>query len=580
MQEPIILTKSQLIASLKNCYDLLVHGKVLNTSNVGKGKSIMLSWTLKKMGVRNSLMFCTSSLVPSWENYKEKYDLPFLDIMSYESLRGIQLTRNEVELKHGLLIRRSDGSFTVTDYFKELVEDGLVICCDESQKFKTTCDIQKAVKAMCSYIHQRRHMSPTPEYLSGYYFNSTTPFDREKHLINFCYTSGVITHPELMSKDGNTMLGLGELYDYCLELDRVKTENIIGTEAQTYRNAENIAYKLCNEVFISTISSFTGKVYDVESVIEFLSENYDFDFDSILFNEDDEDLERGARQTIYNTYCKITNVGLQLLKLGNYMISPASMNSVQITAEMDETYAMIIDKEESPLRERMGITHGQITKHTVETYYNIVPMAKKFLETVQNSKIVIFLDYKESISVAARMLEEYGVMVITGDVDKSDRELMRLKFQEPNLDYRVKITMNQLSSVGVEYDDKDGNFPRAGFGIEGYNISNPVQCPGRLCRKNSASHSLFFYIKIDDDNNIDESVDRNIEEKSRIFRETLKNNGVIPPDCFVDLYYNSSTDFNSLLQNAGNPKYKSKTRELVSKSSIVIRRSTLGKDII
>lgn len=580
MAEEIVLEKNQLFVALKNCYDLHRYGKVLNTSNVGKGKSIMLSWVLKMMQVRNAIMICTSSLVPTWEDYKEKYDLPFVTIISYETLRGTQIRKKDIRLKHGLLIRKANGSFEVTDYYKQLVEDGLVLCADESQKFKTCCDIQKAMKALSSYLQHRRKMSPKPTYLCGYYYNSTTPFDKQGQLINFCYTSGIITNPELMSKENDTMLGLKELYDYCLEIDRVKTETIIGTMAVRYRNAENIAYQLCIEVFIPTISAFVGKKYDFESTVEYLVNNLDFDLDSIVFSEDYEDENMGGKQTIYNTYCKVNGIALQILKLGNYMISPSTYAPVPITQEMDELYSQIIQGP-SPLKDRLGITHGQITKHTIKTYFNICRMARHYLNAVPDSKIVIFLDYKESINVAARELEEFGVLLVTGDNDKEEREVLRRKFQEPNTEFRVKITMNQLSSVGVEYDDKYGDFPRSGFGIKGYNISNPIQCPGRICRKNTRSNSLFFYIGIDDDDeDIDESVDRNIEEKSRIFRESLKDNGVVPPDCFVDLYYDENIDFNDLLANAGNAKYKSKHKEVIKNKPLVIRRTTIVKDVI
>lgn len=583
MSQEIVLNKYQLICSLKNCHNLKNSGIVLATSNTGKGKSVMLSWCLQRMKVKNAIMICTSTLIPMWESYKQKYDLPFLGIISYETLRGVASPEDTV-LKHGLLIRKSNGTFQVTDTFKELVEEGLVICADESQKFKNTCDIQKAMQAMCTYIFDRRNMLPLPSELIGVYFNSTTPFDMDHHLVNFCYTVGIIKSNCLIEKETEKRLGLEELYNFCLTLDREKTDDIMGTMSMRYKNAENVAYRLCIDVFLPKIASFVnGKKLpnsEIDSIIDSLVATSSFDPTNLTVTEycDDEPINK---QTIYNIHCPLNGTEKQIVRLGYSLIHPSATAKVKITDEMENIYSDIIDAP-SPLRSRSGITHGQMIVHTMKTFSCICPMVKHFLDTVKSSKAIVFLDYKECIAVAVNELQDYGIIVITGDNTTAEREELRLMFQEPNLNYRVLVTMNQISSIGTEYDDKHGGFPRAGFGIQNYIVSNSVQCPGRIGRENTQTNSLFFYVKYEneDDENLEESVDRNIKEKSRVLREALKNNGIIPPDSFIDIKYSPEMDFNDLLQNAGKDKYVTVTKKPVKVAAPIIKRTSMVKEFI
>ena len=260
MTDEIILEKAQFINALTNCHTLVDNGIVLETSNVGLGKSIMLSWILTRMrNINKAIMICTSSLTKMWEKYKEKYNLPFILILSYESLRSTKTTKKDRLLKHNLLTRKTDDTFEVTEYYMSLVEDGLVICCDESQKSKNSCDIQQALKTMCSYIQRRKEILPAPDKICGLYFMSTTPCDKEEHLINFCYTCGIIKMPTLIDKVSGKLTGLRELKTFCSNIDLEKTNNIFGTMRINYKNAENIAYRLCTDVLLPKISSFIGK---------------------------------------------------------------------------------------------------------------------------------------------------------------------------------------------------------------------------------------------------------------------------------------------------------------------------------
>lgn len=568
MDTEIILENKQFLNCLNSCYNILKYGKNNDLTFMGKGKSIMFSFILKLLSVNSAIMICPVPLIAQWELYKEKYNLPLIEIISYESLRGSK------NLTHNYLIRDDEGEYHVTNYFKELVENGLIICCDEFVRIKNLSKTQKAVKALCSYIHLRRKMKPYPPKYVGYHFMSTTPYEKVEQIINYAYSSGIITRDELMIKDSGKMTGLQELYNYCLELDHEKTETIMGTVSIRYKNAEAIAYQLCVDVLMPTLNTFYGKHHDVEKIKEYVSEYCEFNLNDIIVDPDQDDNDN-SKQTIYNVSTKIDNIAKTIINYGKFVISPSYSPNVKLTEEMIEYYHNITNGF-GTLEDKKGVTQGQIIINNVELVCKQIPIAKHALEEIPNLKIVIFVDFKETFKIAVKELENYSTVSITADCSKEEREIRKNKFQEPNLDIRVLITMNKLSAVGVEYDDKYGNFPRIGFGLRGYNIGFCVQGPGRISRFNTKSKSLFIYPKEED---YVDSIDRNISEKSSIYREVLKNNGAIPPDSFVDLYYTPEISFTELLENAGQSTYKIKTKEPIKTKTLVIKRSTLKKDI-
>jgi len=108
-------------------------------------------------------------MVSVWRNYNDIYNLNIYKIISYESLREI---KTNIELKHGLLVR-NNGEFEVTDLFRSLVEEGVVICYDEIQKMKNICEQQKAASVLNRYITERNNILPKANYFSGSYFISS-----------------------------------------------------------------------------------------------------------------------------------------------------------------------------------------------------------------------------------------------------------------------------------------------------------------------------------------------------------------------------------------------------------------------
>lgn len=549
----IILTPEQEVHCNSIIQTFFVHRKVLDTSVMGTGKSIVFIEAMRRMRNNNIIMICPSDMISTWERYGIKYNVNFVRIISYESLRGKQ-TSMPMNLKHGLLIRNPDDTFEVTDFFRSLVEDGIVLCFDESHRMKNRNDQQKAAATLTKAIELRYTFEPYPARFCGSYFISTTQFEKQEHCLLFCNTCAAIFWSEFMIDPvTKSMEGLEQFKEYCLFIDREATNKIWGCSKISAKTANDIAYQLCIKVFLPKISHFIKS-----------SEN----------NNKSED-----KQTIYNCYIRAPPDIEQIAELTDQMIHMSTNDTLEIDPELDNRFTELFNPE-TPLSQRSGITQGHMTRHTLKTKFFICPLAIKVLETIPNSKVVIFLDYLESIEVAMAELEVYGAIEITGKTKKDERTLLRERFQEPNCNVRVLVTVNQVSALGIELDDKHGGFPRVGISIASYIISNLVQAPGRIDRQLTMSKSLFFFVKFYSELNTEETVTRNIAEKSKVFREALRENGIIPPTSFYDLNDPLEQDLNELLENAGDKPRISYSEPVEEAPKIIIRRSDIKKSCL
>ena len=527
----IVLSENQEECVSALCVNMQRYNIALNTSYMGRGKSIMTIECIRRMRPVHKIMICPSSMHGQWDLYDKEYDVGFDRILTYDSLRGTSnshIKTRTVLLKHGLLSRKGD-EFTVTSEFVQMLVEGVWIFCDECQKVKKKDRIQtKAVTALCKAV---MHHARTYDSFCGVYMFSATPFYEEEHCINFCYTTGLISK-ELFPDSGLENSGLLELKEFCSEkIDRIKTNQIWIVSEFKQKKAEKIAFNLCVDVLLPAISKFSKEESDSE-----------------------------VNQTIFYTYEKISNIGMRILEASEEMIHGTSSRSVNITDEMERKYAEIIlgDPKKRILSTRSRITQAQITAQVIKTYYIIVPLAQRILQEIPTSKVTIFIEYKEAIEVARRFLEDYGVIVLTGtsSLRSGERDKLIERFQEPNINYRVLISICQVGSVGLQFDDKYGGFPRFGLTPLIHSTEYLLQSAGRITRKDTKSSSLFFVCKVDTKGKeIEQSLKRTTEKKSKILQRTLKDNGVIPPANFCIVTGMRNKSFQEYLDKAGTFEY-------------------------
>lgn len=588
------------------------HSSILDTTLAGGGKTLLalyFGWVRK---IKRYLVICNGSIqLDHWTKHKYMYNSPIVDIMTYDTLRGSSVIRTlngKNMVPHGYLYKNDDGTYEVTETFQNYVEEGLLLIIDECHFAKNDCGKTEALKTLSRYIGIRNMMYPLPMNKSFNYFASMTPFDEMEHVINFGMLCGVIQSNSLYCNITSRPTGIMELYTYCSHFDKTRTDIIWGTTDIKSKNVMEVGYKLMTEVFLRLISSFAKNCqanYISKQSVYFAY----FDIDSTGLELMEEAL--GMIKISVRDKNKIDSSKILELCRGiqNFSITPSAVingiNNTQIPQisysleddgriinneiddkiknknRLNQIFANITDNSQPPFIERSGIVHAMTTIQSIKTYFGLINFVRYIFNSVPNSKVTIFADYKESIRIVHKYLAEYKPVKITGDSDCTEevRNNIVSKFREPNLDVRLLTIISQIGADGIELDSLNENFFHIGIGFPGFYQSRLIQCPGRFLRRFTKSNSLFFWFFVNSDKLVEESVIKSITSKSRVMEETLRNNGIIPPIYYERIENPQNMDLNLLLKNAGSTNKPKTTieQQFDIPKTVKISRSSIQK---
>lgn len=558
------------------------HPVILNTSPTGAGKTITALNFALRTNTKRIIVICNGSLqINHWETHGRKYGFNNILVMSYDTLRGSRtiLVKGKQMISHGLLCKNGED-FEPSEAFMSYVEEGLLFICDECHLIKNDCAKTNAVKTLSRYITIRSMTQPLPHFKSWSFFASMTPFDKLEHVVNFTQVCGVIRSDQLYCKISNKPTGIYELYQYCRRFEEAKTDVIWGTYDIKAKNVNDVAYRLIVEIFLRLISSFTKNCHRNYLSKQSVYYAY-FDIEPMGIKMMKRALEMIKASVVKNKKAIINGSEKTLLEInqGTELTcnNEISINDTQVN-ELNMMFNSITVG--SSLSERDGVIHGMKTTQTVKTYFSLLSFIRTIFSTVRNSKVVVFLNYKEAIDIIMRNLCDYKPVKITGDPECTDdvRNSIRDKFNEPNLDCRLLIIISQVGSDGIELDDKHGDYPRIGLGFPDFYHSRFFQCPGRLFRRFTKSNSLFFWCLVNSEECPEESVFKSINEKSKVMEETLQNNQIIPPIYYEKIVNPDRQDLNKLLRESGmiNPKIE-EPAGLKESKVIQITRSSISK---
>lgn len=186
-------------------------------------------------------------------------------------------------------------------------------------------------------------------------------------------------------------------------------------------------------------------------------------------------------------------------------------------------------------------TKNQILKCPV-----LIAFAKSILDSVENSKVIVYTDFKEVQNIIFEALKDYGAFILNGGTELQKRTELIDKFQEPNLEFRVAICNPIVAGSGIDLDDQDGDYPRYTLNFLSFGFIKTYQQSGRTNRRETKSQPYFYNICIK--NSPEEYiVIRATETKSKITTISTGSDEKIykPEDIFFE-----SWDINSKCQPA------------------------------
>lgn len=589
------------LQTISNC-----HSTMVDTTVTGGGKTIFPLVFAHRNNIKKIIVFCPGNLHQRhWERHRDLYNSPIIKIITYDQLRGSIVVENEgdkILLSHGLLYRSYGDSFEPTELYKYYVEEGgLLLVLDEFHLAKNEdCGKTKAVKTLTKYLAIRNMINPLPLSRSFIYFSSMTPFDDPDHVINFGHLSGIIRSDSLIDKETNNPTGILELQQYCSHFEPSKT-SLICNNLIRVDNVKEIAYRLISDIFLRMVSSFVKDCHKNFTSKQSIYYSY-FDIDKMgielmkkalgmiriksrsQVKNDNQDKNKGIHDVILKQ--QMDAINKFSLQGANIPVIPSinqTVNKNQFTDdELNTEFRKITNNNTNDLNSRTGIMYGTMTTQSIKTYYITINFIQHIFMNVRNSKVVVFLNYKESVDIITRLLSHFNPVAITGDVscNESVRNSIVERFQEPNLNVRLLLIMSQIGSDGIELDDTHGNFPRISIGLPDFYNSRYFQSPGRTLRRYTKSNSLFFFIMVNSDECLEESLDKSINNKSKVMIETLRNNDIIAPMNFEKIYNPDRLDLNVLLENAGKIQQNNTTNQVQNRPVVQIKTCSIVKSFI
>lgn len=441
---------------------------VFNGSNRGLGKTDITCALAADFGFKMFVVALNSTL-SNWIKTAKLWNAEIIECMSYESLQGAKhRLNNDKILKHGYLKFENDN-YTTTQKFDNLLKDRILLVIDESQYFKNDNSRLKSahalVKKMIQYGQSRVIL------LSG------TPYDKDLHPSSVLKLLGIITHDKLIEKLGGQYipLGLGEVIEKAKEYNPELTETIL-INGINRQNCNIICTQLYTEIIKKHIfTNMPAQKTNEDLEISF----YNFENDDVL------NIQRGYNK-LFKCFAKLS---------------------------------IFSDNEEYTIAFSKAMQSIEKGKRNI-----IIDKAIEVLEQNPTSKVVIYCFYIKNINYIINKLSAYGVCHINGQTNNEQRNIIINNFQKPNLDYRIFISNMKVGGVGIELDDKHGDYPRYMFIAPNFNVIDIHQGVGRISSrantKSKATVKLVFCKQLE---NYENRILNALVTKSETIRDSIND---------------------------------------------------------
>lgn len=456
----------------------------VDTTPMGGGKTFVtneIGRTLAKANNKIQLIIVAPKAVHmKWERVSKKFRNNVLDILNYERLTG----KKNKELKNRFL-ERDGNNYTVTTFFEKVVREGVFLIFDESQNNKNRKSLRSiASLTLINYI--------TEEALKGgrsrVALLSASPGNKKEHTFNILRMVGIIkTYNKYQDAFNQT-------YDFSLKVNKILTTQIC--RRYTGLQKEEV-YNYCHVLYKNVIKDFLSSSGPSPE----LPENADFKngYYNITKEEDKDKIREGI--SLLQNIKKIDDDVEKYLGL-------------EMTREIKEKIRKLKEKRQQNLA-KVSISMTLIENGKI---YDIHRIAKKTLLTKKSSKVIIGVNRRESIMRLKQYLRAFKPLILHGDVKQKDRDDIVDIFNDDSLDRRLLIMITTVGSVGLDLDDKFGQFPRYMYIVPDFKFLDQYQVTGRIARVDtkSAPTLRFFYAKAQSKNmeesNLINSIARNTDD--------------------------------------------------------------------
>lgn len=240
-----------------------------------------------------------------------------------------------------------------------------------------------------------------------------------------------------------------------------------------------------------------------------------------------------------------------------------------------------------------GSIHGEArinlfaAMHMLEISHVNVMVGEALLKLQENTtnKVVLVINYSESINRLQRALSVYSPLLLSGETTSRERARRIDLFQEPNSNHRLIIANLGVMCCGIDLDDKDGRFPRHVMVIPTFKTISMYQMSLRFLRSvDTKSNTTIRYIYsiqsvvLDSDTIVCDSSTHNCNNKNKTVSLTkLKNTPMTVSEYNKNMYINIEKQLGITAQDV-----KTKTKPLNQEMrvlSILDKKSNILRSI-
>ncbi len=400
----------------------------------------------------NMMIFCPKSAKSVWKNTTKNYGLN-ASIMTYQSLRGMKCC----DLNHNLLTRRTlivkgkeKIEYIATETFEKHVKSGLLLVFDEYHDLRNDNTQLDSAHALVKSLVRNVRMG----YKSRIALLSGTPCVKKESVTSTFKMLGIILSDKLYQYNRSSKeylrIGIQEAIDKCNSFDPDETFAITCRPLN-----QTTAKTICHDLYMRVLKRFVVTSMPKPPIdAELECRNF-----YILMS--DENVNR-----MKNAMCKFKTATDYRNEIQEVNFSNTNWGDVT-------TSRMEIDSAKIP---------------------EVCRLVAEKLETVKQSKIVIYCTYKRDIKTAIKLLSKYNPLSMDGSTNDDKREEIINYFQENNNNYRVLVTNPQVGGISINLDDKHGNRLRFTYMLPSYFFINQHQAEKRIYRIGTKSKATIYYI--------------------------------------------------------------------------------------
>lgn len=572
----------------------------LDLSMLGTGKTYVSCWLSRDtaMGFKWIMVIAPVSVTIKWKEMEREYGVPLVGAYSYNAIRGT--TRSQP--KHGYLNRMDSEdkdtppSFSVTPAYLDLVRDGLLLVIDEIQHVKNSTSSQfVACKTLVNAIVDA---AASPNNKSKVLLLSGSPVDKKEHVTHLFKTLGIMKQKDLayfnVAMRQLVNKGIDDVLLYCNNLSRAESHSVTDIPAHVASTENEEEQCEMDKREISPQTCFLC-LKETESIIETQCCSHPLHREClerwqnignchcpicghVLMLNCRRDLGQ-SRWRSHEEYKSVDDIRNHCYDLFQRVVKPTVASSMisavttdangkVVTLQKSNAHYAIMEPYDRTLlsqgietlrsvsgynaqTQKVDFRNGgsktiavlsainaalhQIERAKIRTFARI---AKDALNGNENCKVVICVNFSQTIHDLRGLLQKYDPLVLNGSTSAKQRRTVITQFQESNRCHRLLLGNVQVCATGIDLDDKHGEFPRMVFVSPNYRTIDLYQLGHRFLRMDTKSDATIHFVFGKHDQ--ETGVLRSLARKSKVMKETVSEQvqaGVVFPgdyDTFIE----------------------------------------------